>query len=181
MQAIPNESKPETCTFNHKAIAARSRRKHDRLNPIRSSVGLLTLLWCSAGFYWMWRCSTLFFFTWFGLSLFTLNILLHWHFYSLLLHWVDVWELCLTMQPLALLQSQLLTAASFHLPPFSFPQFTILCMLAYLQHTNVCMFSNPCWPLCHRTGSKEVFLFSPEYAFVHSVQGLFQIQLWQIT
>lgn len=36
-------------------------------------------------------------------------------FLQLLLHWVDIGELCLTEQPLALLQSKRLTAVFFHL------------------------------------------------------------------
>lgn len=37
------------------------------------------------------------------------------------------------------------------------PTFDHFCMLVYLQHTNVCMLSNSCWPLslCHRTGSVQ--------------------------
>lgn len=57
-------------------------------------------------------------------------------FLQLPLHWVDAGELCLTEQPLALLQSERLTAVFFHLrlPRTSFHGCRLL--RADQQHTN---------------------------------------------
>lgn len=79
----------------------------------------------------------IFFFTpkQFTLNHFSLNILPHWHFLQQLLHWVDFGELCLTEQPLALLQSKRLTADFFYL---RLPLARSVCCLArvFWRHTN---------------------------------------------
>lgn len=71
-------------------------------------------------------------------------------FLKLLLHWVDIGELCLTEQPLALLQSERLTAVFFHLH---------LSLACFLHLPFICC--GPAYKLMHALSHTNCIPFGP--------------------
>lgn len=98
----------------------------------------------------VWRCSAPFFFFSLPFFLFHLAHCESFHieylaalaFLQLLLHWADAGELCLTEQPLALLQSKRLTAVFFHLR-LSRASFRV-CRLLHADQRNTNASTFPC-------------------------------------